>query len=373
MFSFIAIASPGGFRTNIYNTLAASAFCLLLYEPYLIMSVGFQLSYVAVIGIVYLQPMLYRLWEPESLLLDKVWQITCVSVAAQVATFSLGLLYFHQFPVYFLFSNLFVIPGAFAVLVLGIAVIFLSFASPLAIAIGFLLEWTIRLLNMGVFFVEGFPYSLINHVYITTFQCWLLIAAILAIFFLIEFRKFGFVVMAVFCLGIFTVLQWVHYYDQVNHQQLIVYKVVGHSAFDIMDNGKSFFFSDSTLIQDHERTRFHIRPNRLQSGIKEIMDEGEQEFVRTFKGCKIIRHKSVSVLHIHDKEFSIPPSLKVDYLIVGGNSVSDINVFSSLKFKRLILDSSNSFYFANKILEKAKELKWDTHSVLHQGAFIAKL
>ena len=94
---------------------------------------------------------------------------------------------------------------------------------------------------MGVFFVEGFPYSLINHVYITTFQCWLLMAAIVAIFFLIEFRKFSFVVISVFCLGVFTTLQWIHYYDQVNQQQLVVYKVAGHSAFDIMDNGKTFY------------------------------------------------------------------------------------------------------------------------------------
>ncbi|MBY0432807.1 MAG: ComEC family competence protein, partial [Cyclobacteriaceae bacterium] len=66
MFSFVAIARPAGFTTNIYNTLAASAFCLLLYDPYLIMSVGFQLSYLAVLGIVYIQRPLYLLWSPRS-------------------------------------------------------------------------------------------------------------------------------------------------------------------------------------------------------------------------------------------------------------------------------------------------------------------
>jgi len=55
MFSFIALARPFGKQTNIYNTLAASVFFLLIYNPYLIMSVGFQLSYLAVLGIVYLQ------------------------------------------------------------------------------------------------------------------------------------------------------------------------------------------------------------------------------------------------------------------------------------------------------------------------------
>ena len=58
------------------NTLAASAFCLLLYDPYLIMSVGFQLSYLAVVGIVYLQRPIYDLWEARSAVLDWAWQIT---------------------------------------------------------------------------------------------------------------------------------------------------------------------------------------------------------------------------------------------------------------------------------------------------------
>jgi len=371
MFSFVAIARPAGQRTNIYNTLAASAFCLLLFEPYLIMSVGFQLSYLAVIGIVYLHPMLYRVWEPESILLDKVWQITCVSIAAQVATFSLGLLYFHQFPVYFLFSNLFVIPGATAILILGIIVVITSFIAPVAFVAGFILEWLIRIVNFGVFSVESFPYSLIDHVFITTFQCWLLILAILSIFLLIEFRKFRFVLISFFCLMTFSALQWNHYDDYVNQQQLVVYKVSGHSAFDLMDNGKSFFFSDSVLIQDQERMRFHIRPNRLQSGIHQIYNESE--YALNFKGCRVILWKDISILQIYEKEFSFPPSLSVDYLIIGGNSIRTLASLPSLKFRKLILDSSNSSYFAYKLWNEAKEASLNVHSVLHQNAFIVKL
>ncbi len=61
MFSFIIIGSALKRETNIYNTLAASAFVLLLYNPYILLQVGFQLSYAAVLGIVYLQPKLYKL------------------------------------------------------------------------------------------------------------------------------------------------------------------------------------------------------------------------------------------------------------------------------------------------------------------------
>ncbi len=192
MFTFIAIARPFSRRSNIYNTLAASAFFLLIYNPYLIMSVGFQLSYIAVIGIVYLQKPIYNLWETENKVLDWIWQITCVSIAAQIATFALGLLYFHQFPVYFLFSNLVVIPVSFAVLLLGVFLLVIDWLTPVATLLGYLLDLSIKLLNESVFLVEELPYSLINGVYLTTFQCWLLIGIIFCIIFLLEQKSFRF-------------------------------------------------------------------------------------------------------------------------------------------------------------------------------------
>src|SRR6478609_9382442 len=192
MFSFVALARPFGQRTNIYNTLAASVFLLLIYNPHLIMSVGFQLSYLAVLGIVYLQRPLYNLWSPESWFWNKVWETTCISIAAQLATFSLSLLYFHQFPVYFLLANLFVIPVSFVVLILGIALLLASPVVVIASGIGWALELSIKFLNLGVFVFEDLPFSLINGVYITTLQCWMLMGFVLSWILFFEFKKLGF-------------------------------------------------------------------------------------------------------------------------------------------------------------------------------------
>src|SRR5690606_34922050 len=123
--------------TNVYNTLAVSAFCLLLFDPFLIRSVGFQLSYLAVLGIVYLYPRILILWEPQHAFTAEIWKIASVSIAAQLATFPLGLLYFHQFPNYFLLSNLLVVPLSSVVLICGLCVLLLSFSTALASAAGF--------------------------------------------------------------------------------------------------------------------------------------------------------------------------------------------------------------------------------------------
>ena len=61
MFSFVTIGQSLKRPGNIYNTIAASAFFLLLVNPYLIKEVGFQRSYIAVTGIIFFQPRFYRL------------------------------------------------------------------------------------------------------------------------------------------------------------------------------------------------------------------------------------------------------------------------------------------------------------------------
>ena len=113
MFSFILIGEEViNRKVSIYNMLAISAIILIVVDPFIVFSVGFQLSYLAVIGIVYFQPKIYRLFYVKNWLLDQAWKITAVSLAAQLATFPLGVYYFHQFPVYFFVSNLLVIKTA---------------------------------------------------------------------------------------------------------------------------------------------------------------------------------------------------------------------------------------------------------------------
>ena len=113
MFSFIVIGNELlNRKTSIYNTLAVSAIILMIINPFIVYQVGFQLSYVAVVGIVYLQPKLNRLFYSRYKLVRGVWAITCVSLAAQIATFPLSLHYFHQFSTYFFISNLIVIPAS---------------------------------------------------------------------------------------------------------------------------------------------------------------------------------------------------------------------------------------------------------------------
>lgn len=93
-------------KTDSYNTLAASAFCMLAFDPFYLFDIGFQLSYLAVLSILYLQPRLQQLIEVKNPLLSAPWSWLTISVSAQAGTTLLCLYYFRQFSLVFLFTNL---------------------------------------------------------------------------------------------------------------------------------------------------------------------------------------------------------------------------------------------------------------------------
>lgn len=370
MFSFVALAKPWNQRLNIYNTLAASAFFLLLFDPFMIMSVGFQLSYLAVLGIVYLHPKLYAWWEPESWLLDEVWKVTSVSLAAQVATLPLGLLYFHQFPNYFLLSNLLVIPSSSVVLIAGLAVLAVSFFSIAAQGLGWLITWTIKLMNIAVFTVEGLPYSQLKNIYITPVQGILLAAMIVSVLLLLEKKKFYYSMITVALVITFSGIQWRHFNDHVDQHHLVVYNVPGHAAADLIDNGHAFFLADTSLAGDTRKIGFHITPGRLMQGVRTT--EGMTDLASSYavNGGRLIAWNGRSILILDQRDIDHPRSMKVDYLIIRNNAVKDLNkILHAITPREIIIDSSNSFYTADHLMKQGGDLKLKIHSVLHDGAY----
>lgn len=126
MFTFVAFGMFINRRNSVMNSLILSAFFLLLIHPLFLFDVGFQLSYLAVFGIVWVQPKLAQLWKPKYKLINKLWQLLTVSIAAQFGILPLSLYYFHQFPGLFMLSNLVIIPFLGSILVGGILMIVLA-------------------------------------------------------------------------------------------------------------------------------------------------------------------------------------------------------------------------------------------------------
>lgn len=157
MFSLFSLGQMRERKPSVWNILAFSAIVMIAINPEVIHEVGFQLSYTAVAGIVGLQPLIVRWWQPQSRLLEYFWQLVAVSLAAQLATFPLTLYYFHIFPTYFLLANLVVIPMAFVSMILGLGLLGMSWIPGVGGFLGFLLDHWIGFQNGINTFFQSLP------------------------------------------------------------------------------------------------------------------------------------------------------------------------------------------------------------------------
>lgn len=268
MFSFVAIGQAIKRDTNIFNTLAASAFCLIAYEPMIVMQVGFQLSYAAVLGIVIIQPRLFKLLTFENRFLDWAWSITCVSVAAQIATFPLGLLYFHQFPNLFLVSNLVVIPAAAGILYLGFSLFVFGFWKPALLYFGFLLNSLITIINQIVMWIESIPYSVLTGIDISTIESLMIYLTIVLILVFIVHQKpkplYGAFVLAI----VFVGMQIFEVYQQKSQRFATVYNVKEGVALALVEGNHVNFFSSKSFYENEQAMLFHIRHHWWNRGVE---------------------------------------------------------------------------------------------------------
>ena len=187
MFSFVAVGMHLKRRTNVFHTLLVSIFFILLFQPAFLFDVGFQLSYVALFFILWLQPLLSGLWTPKNKILSYFWDILTVSFAAQIGAFPLSIYYFHQFPGLFFITNLIVLPGLGIIMALGVFVMVLAAFGYVPILLSKALEWSVFLLNKTINWVASFERFIIQDI---PFNIYLLISLnLLIVTLIIWFKK----------------------------------------------------------------------------------------------------------------------------------------------------------------------------------------
>lgn len=223
MFSFILISDNLKRPTNIFNSLAASAFLLILCNPQIIYEIGFQLSYLAVTGIVLFQPLFYRQLSFKKWLPDKLWTLFTVSLAAQLSTFPIGLLYFSQFPVYFWMSNFVVIPAAIFILSGTILLFLVSFSNVCLYIAGWFVQGVTHVMLFLLKKIDALPFSLIENIEITPLQTIFLLVAIAFTYWFIIEKTVRELRLALLCMVIFSVLLCVNNIQLINQKKLIVY------------------------------------------------------------------------------------------------------------------------------------------------------
>jgi len=382
MFTFIALGNSFSRKSNTYNSLAASALLLLLIDPNLIYNIGFQLSYSAVFAILYVQPKIFQLFIIKNAILSKIWGLIGVSIAAQMGTFPLAVYYFHQFPNYFLLTNLWVIPLAFIivsggifVLIIGLIGLTTSFFGTIASS---LLNFSLIGLNKGVEIINLLPYAISNNLLLSKYEVLILYVLIFSLSNLLLYKKHTWLIPALSSVFLLVASSIMFQTSNLNSSSWTVYKTNGYSAMDFIAQQKSVLFGDSAFVSDQQIQKFILNENHVNNQIKERVFIYKTPTNSSYLDALVFRKNiilfhSLRILYLDkaEKKQSFKKPLPIDYVVIAKNA--NVNLSQLLKqycFKTIIFDSSNNWWRINQLKLDAEALGLSYWDVNEKGAFV---
>ncbi len=267
MFSVYIVGDNMNRRSNIYNSLALTAFFLLLINPGNLFDIGFQLSYAALFGIVFLQSKFEKVIVIRNKVLKYFAALVTVSIAAQITTFPITSYYFGQFPSYFWITNLFIIPLTGFLTPVGILLLFVSKMPVVASVIAFILNNTLKLSLYLLTAVENLPLSVLP-VTITQLQLFLLIITFLFFFrLLVKFSPLTIKVMIL----LIVLLNMSFIVSEITRQkasQIIVYDHTGKATLHLI-SGKTNYLITGADFQNDAGIRNSVNSTLRKLGIRQ--------------------------------------------------------------------------------------------------------
>jgi competence protein ComEC len=396
MFSFLILGRSLARTSNIYNILGASCFVLLLWNPYFLYDVGFQLSYMGLVGIVYFQPKIYasglKIIEVKDSLYniyhfrfadiktknkfllaiikfpfaDYCWQLTSVSLAATIAVTPLSVFYFHQFPTYFWLSGLIVVPVAAWALYVGIVLFIVHFLSSfVASLVGKLLFGIIWILNNSLYLIEMIPPGAVKHLYLSGITMFLLYFAML--FAIIAINRKELKWLAFGCFGFLTLTAMRHSYQQysmLKHREITLYNTGFYTLIDCFDGDKVFSIGSKDIPERvinfaayNYRLSKNIKPDDIQ--FLGLQDTVTNDNIFYKNGFLVFKNKKILII---DKTFVAEGGkIKTDYVFIRDNPELDFEkMLQNTDFQLLIFDASN---------KKNKVEKWKKYCTEHDIIF----
>lgn len=332
-------------RGITYNTLAAAAFFILIFDPFYLLDLSFQMSFISVFGLLFFQPKLNKLYSPTNKTGKYIWDLFTVSISAQLAVFPLVLYYFGTFPTYFFLTNLIVAPLTGVIIYATVPSIVLGvLAFPGWNAINLLLvacNWTLKSLievTLRIVYIsESIPFAQISNIKISFLQLILLFLLIFSFARFFSSRGFRPLIISLVALLFF---QFTIIYEKVTRTapQLTVFNNPGQSEIAIFHHNKRHYleFQENHLVPHPE------------------------------KRILILSEADMGTNHVGEQ-------FPIDILILSQSRSFDIEELFALFHPALIvLDSSIPRYTAGRVVRECTALGIEVHDVAEKGAFSLK-
>ncbi len=382
MFSMMMVSQILNRSSSTYNTLATSAFILLIFNPLLIYNVGFGLSYLAVLAIISTTPLVKKTlpkFDPvhdTKLIWIRKWLIryflgiVYVSIAAQLGTSILSIRTFNMFPTYFLITNILVIPLSYFIMVTSILLLAVSWCAPLMWLATEVLKFFLELLTGSVSWIESLPAASINDIFITNTSSLLLYVSMEMLVVFAHYKRAIHLKLSLIFLCLFAASIAIFDTAKNINNQIIVYNKNKSQLYAITDGGQMSIITDNAKPDEKSLSPATINAALAHANLVEILKTDSLTSIndlfwqidnKTFYNVK--SHQQIEIM---DGE-----SLPVDYLIVSDNTIINAeDVSEKFGCNNVIFDSSNTKKFVTARTEEYQAKGINCFDVAKDGAFI---
>jgi competence protein ComEC len=382
MFSLLIIGDTAERSQHGLNTLAASAFFILCFDPFALFAPGFQLSYLAVGGIIAWQPFLSQLFTFRYWWANRLWEITSLALIAQLVTFPLGVYYFHQFPTYFLLANPVVMGLSTVLIQLAMATLAVSPIPLLSDAIGGLLWLVAWLLNQTVLLTERLPAAVWSGLTLSPGRLLLvysIIGAGVALLISRQKRYVWAVLAGSFALAMLSIQSA---YNRQHQQLLTVHFLPHRTAVSLTDGPRATLLTDRDLTADPRSYDFYLKNTFIDRHITDLTTLALD--ADTTKLVGLHRQREFALWVWQGKKILIVNKLTgrsrwrlpavVDYLIIRRNALRDWSQLDGrVAARHILFDDSSRTPLTDQLLADAQKRGIRCHSVRQMGAFVASL
>ena len=366
MFTFIALGKLLSRDSSMVNSLAGSALMLLCYDPFLLWDVGFQLSYLAIIGIITFQGLVYRCFNKLPFLLDSIWKLTSITISAQVFTFPVCIYYFQQFPNYFLISNLIAVPLSTIILFQELFLILFSGLESVSHFAGIVVEYSIHWMNLALRFINQLPFAVTDNIPGDIFVVMSMYVMLTAI---VYFQRNKSILNLYVLLTTFLFLSFSISACSIrlqHHSAIIVYAVKKHFALDVISGRNVISYTDSSILQNIKVLKETTGPTKKRFSIP----SGSWYFIHDSMKLISCNKKKLLLIEGSVQIKAAAKNLPVDVLVVSQVSVSTLEHYLEKVIPDMVVASNFESNYQQKLCSayaQAHGIKY--FDVQQNGAF----
>jgi competence protein ComEC len=315
MFSIFVIGENINRKPNSYNSLAASALFLLFINPNNLFEIGFQLSYSAVFGIIFLQPKLAKILPVKNKIVHFFWTLLTVSLAAQIATFPITTFYFNQFPTYFLITNIVIIPAVMVLIPLGMALLLLSKIAFLSTIISTIIQFIIKICYFILSQIEHLPFSVFE-ISIRPVQFVFLTGTIISLFLFLKLHQSKFLKTSLLLILFLLFSSLALLIEQNKKTEIIVYNSSKNPTIQLIKGRNNIVISEHkiddslTIVRTIKNTNYRLK---LKSPtILSTKDSLKSNYIFSKNGILLFEGKTI-LFNVNMK--SLKQSVSPDFII----------------------------------------------------------